>query len=75
MRTAIDGAQARIAADNVPWLLATWARYGEDWRFSIAPRGNGTIPTMENGRMLEAVVASAVDRYGRESRRVRAWER
>jgi uncharacterized lipoprotein YddW (UPF0748 family) len=75
MQVTIEAAQARVAADNVPWLLATWARYGNDWRFFIVPRGDGTIPLMESGRMLEAVVASAVDRYGRESRRVRAWEK
>lgn len=77
VRVSMDGAQARISAapGEAPWLLAAWARYGDAWRFFVLPRGDGTIPAANAGRALEAVIASAVDRHGMESRRVRAWER
>ena len=77
IQVSIDAGETRItsSAGPAPWLLATWARYGDTWRFFVIPRGDGRIPATGGGRAVEAIVVSAVDRYGFESRRVRTWEK
>ncbi len=69
-----DAARVGIAQGEAPWLLAAWARYGNDWRFFVLPRGEGTIPPSENGQRLVELVVSSVDRTGVESARVQVLE-
>ena len=56
---------------DAPWLLAAWAMYGNNWRFFVLPHGEGVIPLEDAAGKLAALVATAVDRNGVESRRVR----
>ena len=68
-----EGSVVRMSvADGLaPWLLATWARYGDQWKFFVLPRGEGTIPFRAGGREIEDLVVSSVNRAGIESPRVR----
>jgi uncharacterized lipoprotein YddW (UPF0748 family) len=61
----------RIAASGAPWRLATWALYGDAWRFFVLAEGRGLIPREDGGRALSSLVVSSVDRSGIESARVR----
>jgi uncharacterized lipoprotein YddW (UPF0748 family) len=67
-----DANMIRIVATNAgaPWLLATWALYGDAWRFFVLPRGEGAVPREQGGRRLGKLVVSSVDRTGVESARV-----
>jgi uncharacterized lipoprotein YddW (UPF0748 family) len=63
----------RISAHggDTPWLLATWALYGETWRFFAFAGGQGALASEDAGNPLRNVVVSSVDRMGVESARVR----
>ncbi len=50
------------------WLLAMWARRGEQWTFSVAPLAAGAARIA--GKPVDALVVSAVSRAGLESPRV-----
>ena len=50
------------------WLLAIWARRGEEWTFSVTPIAAGAARIA--GRPVDALVVSAVSRAGLESPRV-----
>ena len=53
--------------------FAIWARYGDEWRFTVAPASrNEVVLTDDNGVPARSVVVSAVDRLGNESARVAA---
>jgi hypothetical protein len=54
------------------WLLAIWARYGEQWKFSAAPlaAGGASIDARFAGTPVDALVVSTVSRAGLESPRV-----
>ena len=68
----VDANGIRIAAASAaPWLLATWALYGDAWRFFVLARGEGSIPREYAGKPLRDLVVSSVDRTGIESARVR----
>ena len=69
----IDANGVRVTTTNAeaPWLLATWALYGEAWRFFVLARGEGSIPREYTGKPLRDLVVSSVDRTGIESARVR----
>lgn len=65
----------RPGAGEKPWQWATWAKYGDTWEFFVHPGVDRSIemPSVKDGRNLAAVVVSAVDRSGNESKRV--WAR
>ncbi|SFV17767.1 glycoside hydrolase family 10 protein [Pseudoduganella namucuonensis] len=67
------GLDLKLSAGKSATQYAIWARYGEEWRFSLASaaRGDYTLSD-ENGVQAGAVVVSAVDRLGNESERVAA---
>ena len=69
----IDAGGTRVTTtnDGAPWLLATWALYGDAWRFFVLARGEGTIPQEYAGKPLRELVVSSVDRIGVESARGR----
>ena len=52
---------------------AIWARYGEEWRFTVAPAARGEVVLADDaGVPARAVVVTAVDRLGNESQRASA---
>ncbi len=59
---------------DAAWLLAIWARHGEEWTFSVAPLAAGAvrIDARIAGTPVDALVVSAVSRTGLESPRVGA---
>ncbi|HUQ28789.1 MAG TPA: family 10 glycosylhydrolase [Usitatibacter sp.] len=76
VNASAEGDVIRIAtAQPTPWLLATWALYGEAWHFSVLPRGEGAITRERSGNRLVQLVVSSVDRAGMESDRVRVRPR
>jgi uncharacterized lipoprotein YddW (UPF0748 family) len=53
--------------------FAIWARYGDEWLFTVAPASRSDIVlTDANGVPAQGVVVTAVDRLGNESARVAA---
>jgi uncharacterized lipoprotein YddW (UPF0748 family) len=54
-------------------LYAVWARYGDEWRFTVVPaaRVDWLLPDDARLGAANAVVVSAVDRLGIESARVK----
>ena len=56
-------------------LYAVWARYGDEWRFSVVPAARVDWPLTDDARLgaANAVVVSAVDRLGNESARVKVF--
>ena len=76
-RLVPQGAALRLAPGPgpAPWLAAVWARYGGSWHFSVAPGGEALLPERREGRPLDLVVVSAVDRQGQESPRVTLLDR
>jgi hypothetical protein len=73
VNAAVDPNGIRLTTTNAgpPWLLATWALYGDAWRFFVLARGEGTIPREHAGNQLRDLVVSSVDRAGVESARMR----
>ncbi len=66
-----SGLRIAPASGEPPWLVAAWALYGDAWRFSVLPRGEGSVAREESGKALRDLVVSSVDRVGIESDRVR----
>jgi uncharacterized lipoprotein YddW (UPF0748 family) len=70
-RRGAAGLDLKLSAGKNATLYAIWARYGEEWRFTVAPAGRGEVTLAdEAGVQAGAVVVSAVDRLGNESERV-----
>jgi uncharacterized lipoprotein YddW (UPF0748 family) len=64
-----------IALGSVPKAtqFAIWARYGDEWRFTVAQATrNEVVLTDDAGVPAKSVVVTAVDRLGNESPRVTA---
>lgn len=64
--------QLKAGTNNA--LYAIWARYGDEWRFSVIPaaRVDWNLPDDARLGAANAVFVSAVDRLGIESARVKA---
>ena len=61
-----------VSQARAEWLLAIWARYGNEWRLRVVP-GEGRfalVAAQAKGVALEALMVSAVNRVGAESARV-----
>jgi uncharacterized lipoprotein YddW (UPF0748 family) len=76
VKAAIDASAREVvrisaAGAQTPWLLATWALYGDTWRFFAFAGGQGEVPSQYAGNLLRDVVVSSVDRTGVESGRAR----
>ncbi|MFS2136763.1 family 10 glycosylhydrolase [Duganella sp. Dugasp56] len=80
---AAPGASARREGGGVALKLsagggkpvahyAIWSRYGNEWRFAVAPASRPVIllPDDAAGGTAQAVVVSAIDRLGNESERI-----
>jgi uncharacterized lipoprotein YddW (UPF0748 family) len=67
----------KLAAGKAGMLYAIWSRYGNEWRFSVAPatRGEYSVPDDAKLGAANAVVVSAVDRLGNEGERVEVWRK
>ena len=70
-RSDANGVRVPTTNAEAPWLLATWALYGDAWRFFVLARGEGAISREYAGKQLRDLVVSSVDRTGIESARVR----
>jgi uncharacterized lipoprotein YddW (UPF0748 family) len=72
-----DTVNLKLAAGKANALYAIWSRYGNAWRFAVAPasRVDWTVPDDAKLGQVDAVFVSAVDRLGNESARVQAWRR
>jgi hypothetical protein len=64
-----------LAAGKSDSLYAIWSRFGNEWRFSVAPAARADVTVADDARLGEAtaVFVSAVDRLGNESERVQVW--
>jgi hypothetical protein len=58
-------------------LYAIWTRYGNEWRFAVAPAARTEWMVADDAQLGEAsaVFVSAVDRLGNESERVLVWQK
>jgi uncharacterized lipoprotein YddW (UPF0748 family) len=58
-------------------LYAIWSRYGNEWRFAVAPASRRDWPVPDDARLgaANAVVVSAVDRLGNEGERLEVWRK
>jgi uncharacterized lipoprotein YddW (UPF0748 family) len=58
-------------------LYAIWSRYGNEWRFAVAPAAHASWTLPDDARLgpANAVFVSAVDRLGNEGARVQVWRR
>jgi len=67
----------KLVAGNANATYAIWARFGNQWRFAVAPasRVDCTVPDDAKLGAADAIVVSAVDRLGNESARVEAWRK
>jgi uncharacterized lipoprotein YddW (UPF0748 family) len=63
----------KLKAGSNNALYAVWARYGDEWRFSVVPaaRVDWQLPDDPRLGAANAIVVSAVDRLGNESARVK----
>jgi uncharacterized lipoprotein YddW (UPF0748 family) len=70
-----NGSGLAVSLGAVPKAIqfAIWARYGDEWRFTVAPATRGEVVlTDDAGVPARSVVVTAVDRLGNESARVSA---
>ncbi|HZX26152.1 MAG TPA: family 10 glycosylhydrolase [Telluria sp.] len=67
-----QGIALKLAGGPLVTHFALWARYGNEWRFSVAPAAHGTVGVPDDARLgrASAIFVSAVDRVGMESPRV-----
>jgi uncharacterized lipoprotein YddW (UPF0748 family) len=67
----------KLTAGKANATYAIWARFGNQWRFAVAPasRVDCTVPDDAKLGAADAIVVSAVDRLGNESPRVEAWRK
>ncbi|TFW21980.1 hypothetical protein E4L98_12595 [Duganella callida] len=56
---------------------AIWSRYGNEWRFAVAPASRPVLLLADDaaGGAAQMVVVSAVDRLGNESERINVYAR
>jgi uncharacterized lipoprotein YddW (UPF0748 family) len=56
---------------------AIWSRYGNEWRFAVAPASRPVLLLVDDaaGAAAQSVVVSAVDRLGNESERIQVYTR
>jgi uncharacterized lipoprotein YddW (UPF0748 family) len=67
----------KLAAGKSDALYAIWTRYGNEWRFAVAPAARTEWMVADDAQLGEAsaVFVSAVDRLGNESERVLVWQK
>ncbi|HZX25748.1 MAG TPA: hypothetical protein VFF16_01665, partial [Telluria sp.] len=67
-----QGIALKLAGGPLVTHFALWARYGNEWRFSVAPAVRGAVAVPDDPRLghCTAIFVSAVDRVGMESPRV-----
>jgi uncharacterized lipoprotein YddW (UPF0748 family) len=67
------GVTLKLTAGKDNALYAIWARFGDEWRFAVAPASKVEwhVPNDAKLGAANAVVVSAVDRIGNESARVK----
>jgi uncharacterized lipoprotein YddW (UPF0748 family) len=65
--------QLKLTAGSNNALYAVWARYGDEWRFSVVPAERVDWSLADDPRLgaANAVVVSAIDRLGNESARLK----
>ena len=72
-RRGAAGLDLKLSAGKSATQYAIWARYGAEWRFTLAPATRGEVTLADEGGVAAgAVVVSTVDRLGNESERVTA---
>lgn len=73
LRRGPNGLAIGLGAPKNAAQFAIWARYGDEWRFTVAPATRGEVVLADyDGVPAHAVVVTAVDRLGNESVRARA---
>jgi uncharacterized lipoprotein YddW (UPF0748 family) len=67
----------KLAAGKSNSMYAIWSRFGNQWRFAVAPasRVDWAVPDDARLGVADAIVVSAIDRLGNESARVEAWRK
>jgi hypothetical protein len=67
----------KLVAGKANAMYAIWSRFGNQWRFAVAPasRVDWTVPDDAKLGAADAIVVSAVDRLGNESPRIEAWRK
>ena len=67
----------KLAAGKSNSMYAIWSRFGNQWRFAVAPasRVDWAVPDDARLGIADAIVVSAVDRLGNESPRIEAWRK
>ena len=67
----------KLVAGKANAMYAIWSRFGNQWRFAVAPasRVDWAVPDDAKFGAADAIVVSAVDRLGNESPRVEAWRK
>ena len=67
----------KLAAGKSNSMYAIWSRFGNQWRFAVAPASRVDWAVPDDARLgaADAIVVSAVDRLGNESARIEAWRR
>jgi hypothetical protein len=68
-----NGLAVAFGASRNAVTFAIWARYGDEWRFTVTPATSGDVVLRDlAGVPARSVVVTAVDRMGNESLRVSA---
>ncbi|MBW8897944.1 MAG: family 10 glycosylhydrolase [Massilia sp.] len=67
----------KLVAGKANAMYAIWSRFGNQWRFAVAPasRVDWAVPDDAKLGAADAIVVSAVDRLGNESPRIEAWRK
>jgi uncharacterized lipoprotein YddW (UPF0748 family) len=67
----------KLVAGKANAMYAIWSRFGNQWRFAVAPasRVDWAVPDDAKLGAADAIVVSAVDRLGNESARIEAWRK
>ena len=67
----------KLVAGKANAMYAIWSRFGDQWRFAVAPASRVDWAVPDDARLgaADAIVVSAVDRLGNESPRVEAWRK
>lgn len=73
LRRGANGLTVGLGAPKNATQYAIWARYGEEWRFTVASAARNEVVLADyDGVPAHTVVVTAVDRLGNESARARA---
>lgn len=73
LRRGANGLTIGLGAPKNATQYAIWARYGEEWRFTVASATRNEVVLADyDGVPAHTVVVTAVDRLGNESARARA---